>query len=224
MRRRITVLAMSMLLLAAATGFFMAAAGPNDYSVTATAIEACSCPLFCSCYYNTEPTGGHMCQFNMAHKFEPGSHWGSVDLGGAKLWISGDLGDHFGDGKTEWAKITFDEDTTEAQREAIQGWLGKMFPVEWNKVEVAVDSISWENGAKTAHAALADGSASIDLEKVFDGHGKQAVAMNTVYWGANRNDGFLLAHSKHHFDGEPAFEFEGRNGFTVTTTLEGTIE
>ena len=58
---------------------------PGTYKVTATAIEACSCPLFCSCYYNTKPTDGHMCRFNNAYKYEQGSHWGKVDLPGASV-------------------------------------------------------------------------------------------------------------------------------------------
>lgn len=104
----------------------MVAAGGEDrtYDVTATAIEACSCPLFCSCYYNEEPTGGHMCRFNNAYRFEEGSHWGDVDLSGAMVWISGDLGGHFGDGTVEWAAVTFDKGSTPEQREAINAWIG----------------------------------------------------------------------------------------------------
>jgi hypothetical protein len=28
---------------------------PNDWAINATAIEACSCPHFCICYFNTHP-------------------------------------------------------------------------------------------------------------------------------------------------------------------------
>lgn len=196
----------------------------KTYKVTATAIEGCSCPLFCSCCYNTEPSDGHMCQFNNAYKFDAGSHWGSVDISDTKVWVSGDLGSHYGDGTTEWAVITFDKAVTPEQRGAINSWIGNTFPVEWGSVAVREDDISWSNDERTADAKLASGMASLHLDKVFDSHGEQSTAMNTAYWASDSNTGFKLAHSTHHFDGEPSFSFEGRNGFVVTMTSEGTLE
>lgn len=201
-----------------------ASAGESTYSVTATAIEGCSCPLFCSCYYNAEPTGGHKCQFNNAYRFEEGSHWGGVDLSGGKIWVSGDLGGHFGDNTTEWAVVTMDKSLTPEQREAIGAWINKVFPVTWGSVEMREDEISWEDGDTTAHAALASGLAKIRLDKVFDPHGKQSVANNTAYWGANSNTGFRLAKSTHEYNGaEHPYSYEGRNGFMITLTAEGTL-
>ncbi len=44
-----------------------------DWAINATAIEACSCPHFCVCYFNAHPAahheGGkteHFCKFNNA--------------------------------------------------------------------------------------------------------------------------------------------------------------
>ena len=69
-----------------------------DWAINATAIEACSCPHFCMCYFNPHPAGHHengktehYCKFNNAYKVNKG-HYGSVDLAGAKIWLSGDLG------------------------------------------------------------------------------------------------------------------------------------
>lgn len=200
-----------------------AATADDTYDVTATAIEACSCPLFCSCYFNEEPTGGRMCRFNNAYRFEEGSRWGDVDLSGIKVWISGDLGDHFADGTTDWATITFDRTSTEEERAAINGWIGKVFPVTWKKVEVREDDITWEDGETSAHAELASGFARVDLAKVIGKDGEQATMLNTPYWAANSNTGFRLAHSTHHFEGEPSFRFEKKNGFTITFNVQGTI-
>jgi hypothetical protein len=221
--RRLTIWTMAAVLVGAGVALVALASGGGTYDVTATAIEACSCPLFCSCYYNAEPTGGHMCQFNNAYKFEDGSHWGDVDLSGAKIWVSGDLGSHFADGTTEWATVTFDKATTPEQRQAIQGWMGKVFPVQWGKVEIREDDITWTDSEKTADAALGSGLAKIHLDKVFDPHGEQSVVSNTAYWGANSNTGFRLAHSTHEHNGEPSYSFEGRNGFTITLTAKGEL-
>jgi hypothetical protein len=34
-------------------------ANPKDWAINATAIEACSCPHFCMCYFNSQPTAHH---------------------------------------------------------------------------------------------------------------------------------------------------------------------
>jgi hypothetical protein len=221
MRKTLVVIVSAVAL--AAAGVVLATAGTDTYQVTATAIEACSCPLFCPCYYNAEPAGGHMCRFNNAYRFEEGSHWGDVDLSGAMVWITGDLGGHFADGTTEWAMVTFDQATTPEQRAAIGAWAGEVFPVQWGKLETREDTITWEEGETTAHAKMASGLAEVTLHKVLDAEGEQATVTNTAYWGADSNTGFRLAHSDHYYKGDPSFEFEQRNGFLITMTAEGTV-
>ena len=87
-----------------------------DWAMNATIIEACSCPMFCQCYFNTKPAshaghGGpsgqaeHFCRFNMGYKINKGSYAG-VNLDGARFWIAGDLGGDFSMGDTEWADVT----------------------------------------------------------------------------------------------------------------------
>ncbi len=46
--------------------------GPKTWSIKADYIEACSCSAFCSCYFNPEPEGGMMCEFNNAVKIAVG--------------------------------------------------------------------------------------------------------------------------------------------------------
>jgi hypothetical protein len=74
-----------------------------DWAVNATAIEACSCPMFCQCYFNTKPAAHaapgehghhgsqHFCRANLAYKINKG-HFGSTSLDGAKFWVATDLG------------------------------------------------------------------------------------------------------------------------------------
>src|SRR5256885_9589883 len=85
----------------------------SDWAMNATIIEACSCPMFCQCYFSTEPAGHasgheghaghgegaeHYCKFNNAYKVNRG-HFGNVSLDGAKFWFNGDLGDDFSKGE-----------------------------------------------------------------------------------------------------------------------------
>src|SRR6266550_8209812 len=56
-----------------------------EWSFNATIIEACSCPMFCQCYFNTKPAGHgehaghshgeggeHFCKFNNAYQVNHG--------------------------------------------------------------------------------------------------------------------------------------------------------
>ena len=78
-----------------------AGGGAPDWAVNATAIEACSCPMFCQCYFNREPAGHadhgagheahggakHFCKANLAYRINKGHH-GATKLDGAKFWVA----------------------------------------------------------------------------------------------------------------------------------------
>src|SRR5437867_3524447 len=98
---RTTLLAVVIGLLAlgavAAAGEAAKPAAPSpEWAMNATIIEACSCPMFCQCYFNSEPAGpagheghgggGHFCRFNNAVKVNKGSY-GAVNLDGVKFWV-----------------------------------------------------------------------------------------------------------------------------------------
>src|SRR5712692_2121383 len=87
--------------LAAVAAFVLSAEEAKktpDWSMNATIIEACSCPMFCQCYFNAEPAGhmdhsammnhgmapsAHYCKFNNAFRVNRGSY-GATKLDGAK--------------------------------------------------------------------------------------------------------------------------------------------
>src|SRR5204863_8008561 len=153
------------------------ATAASDWAINATAIEACSCPMFCQCYFSTKPAahaghaghehgegGEHFCKFNMAYKVNRG-HSGSVKLDGAKFWIAGDLGGDFSKGQMDWAVLTFDPATTPEQRKGITTILGAIYPVKWQSFTVAADApMEWKttndgavarlNGGKNAEVVL----------------------------------------------------------------------
>src|SRR5437764_12841603 len=76
------------------------------WSMNASIVEACSCPMFCQCYFNTSPAAGeghaghaeHYCRFNNAFHVNKG-HYGDTSLDGAKFWVAGDLGGDFSKGQ-----------------------------------------------------------------------------------------------------------------------------
>jgi hypothetical protein len=221
------------ILALAAVGILLLAAAPADraktYSVTADTIEGCSCPLFCTCYFGAS-ADEHMCEANNVYKFRKGSHYGDVDLSNQLVWLSLDLGGEWhknpGPGMpTKWVVVTFDKKSSEAQRKAIGEVLNVVFPVKWGKFSTREDSIDWHEDAKTAHAKMGSGLAEITLDKTA-GPNKAAptVVKNLQYWFTNSNDGFALAYSTHHFDGDDKFSYQKRNGFTIAWTAKGEIK
>jgi Protein of unknown function (DUF1326) len=227
----VSVLVAGIAIVAAATNRGPSKAS-STYSVTADTIEGCSCPLFCTCYFGAS-ADEHMCQANNVYKFRKGSHWGDVDLGDQIVWVNLDLGgDWHKDPKpgmpTEWAVVTFDKKSSPAQRDAIAKLLGVVFPVKWKSLTTREDTITWEDGPTSAHATMASGMSEISLEKATNRPDKAqpTVVKNLQYWGSNSNEGFVLAYSKHHFNGangNPKYSYEKRNGFTITWTAQGEI-
>jgi hypothetical protein len=223
----------------------LAADAPSPaWSMNATVIEACSCPMFCQCYFNMEPAGhgsgemagmsgmehmghgegGHYCKFNNAYKVNKGSY-GATKLDGAKFWIYGDLGGDFSKGQMDWAVVTFDKATTKEQREAIGAICGKLFPVKWNSLTTAEGDISWTAGNGEAHALLDAGkTAEVALGSstlVKNVKADPIVIKNLRYWGAPRNDGFVLMPNTVEAlrVGDKAYEYKGTNGFMITIDM-----
>ena len=213
------------------------AKGP-DWAVNATAIEACSCPMFCQCYFNAQPAGhadngghaGHMaaagakhfCRANLAYRVNKGYH-GATRLDGAKFWIVSDLGDDFSDGEMEWAVLYFDKSLSPAQRDAIGAVAGKLFPVKWGSFKTAEGSIDkWEIAGDGAHALLDGGrTAEVKLKRFAGMTDEPVVIRNLKYWGAPRNDGFIMMPNEveAYRTGPQAFEFKGTNGFLITIDM-----
>ena len=71
---------LSLTLLTITAGGPRGAAGDKTWSVKADYIEACSCHLFCACYFNPSPDKDY-CDFNNALRVKKGNY-GSVKLVG----------------------------------------------------------------------------------------------------------------------------------------------
>ena len=196
------------------------------WNMNATIIEACSCPMFCQCYFNTSPSGehgahgegGHYCRFNNAFKVNRGS-FGDVKLDGAKFWVAGDLGGDFSHGLMDWAIVTFDRATSKEQRDAIATIVGSVYPVKWNSLTTAEGDMSWTAGKDEARALLDGGkTAEVSLKRFAGMTDEPIVIRNLKYWGAPRNDGFvLMPNTVEAFRaGSKPFEYKGTNGFMIT--------
>jgi hypothetical protein len=210
-----------------------------DWTFNATVIEACSCSMFCPCYFTTKPapasqsghagheghsSSGHYCRFNIAYKVNKGMY-GNVNLAGAKLWIAGDLGDDFGDGQTEWAEVTFDPAVTPQQREGLAAILvGPVYPWKWKSFTVGADApIEWKGGNDRAVARLDGGKIGeiILIHNPTAMSAEPSVIKNVKYFAAPRNDGFILMpnETEAYRRGSSPFEYKGTNGFMLTLDI-----
>lgn len=208
------------------------AAVPIEWAMNATIIEACSCPMFCQCYFDTKPAAHHdhgshgkkhFCKFNMAYKINKG-HYGATKLDGVNFWFTGDLGDSFGDGEIEFAILTFDPSVTKEQRDGIGAILGKVYPVKVKSFTIAKDGeIEWMANKDRAVARLDGGKTAEVVLTRFPGMTDDPVVMkNLRYFGAPRNDGFVMMPNEvqTYRTGEHAFEFRGTNGFMITYDIK----
>ena len=233
---RTRLILVSLALLAIVFGVALAAGvKPNaasDWSMNATIIEACSCPMFCQCYFASAPAGHggheghaeeHFCRFNNAYQINKGTYHGA-NLAGAKFWVAGDLGGDFTTGTMNWAVITFDPSVTKEQRDGISEIVGHVYPVKWSSFAVGTDApMTWEAAKGDAHATLDGGKAAevvlhSNVNKNADG---PVVIKNLKYWGAPRNDGFVLMPNEveAYRLGDKSFEFKGTNGFMITLDI-----
>ena len=198
----------------------------SDWAINATAIEACSCPHFCMCYFNAHPAmhhdsgkDEHYCKFNNVYKVNKG-HYGDTDLTGAKFWLYGDLGGDFSQGQMNWVTVTFDSATSPAQRKALGEILGHVFPVKWKTFNVAEGNIdTWTFDKDSAHATLNGGkTAEVKLKRFQGMTNEPAVLTNVRYWGTPRNDGFIMMPNEIETlrEGPQHYEFKGTNGFLLT--------
>jgi hypothetical protein len=201
-----------------------ASGADTSWTMKSTIIEACTCPMFCQCYFSSEPhhshNGSHYCKFNMAYKVEKGK-FGSTKLDGVKFWLAGDLGDNFGDGEAEWVDVTFEPSVTKEQREAIAAILPKVYPVKWKAFNVVADApIEWSASVEKATAKL-DGGKGGEISLIRNPSAADkgpTVIKNLRYFGASRNDGFVLMPNEvqAYRLGKNAFESKGTNGFMIT--------
>ena len=138
MRRRSRLVTVSLLL--AAVGLLILAgtrpsssASKNNFDITSTYIEACSCDMFCPCYFNTHSTThehAHFCRANLVFRVDKG-YYKDVKLDGAKVWLSNDLGSDWSTGKDSWVVLTYDPSVTPAQKAALDDIVAQLYPFKW---------------------------------------------------------------------------------------------
>ncbi len=205
-----------------------------DFDMTASYIEACSCDMFCPCYFNTHSTNHmgehhmdeHFCRANLVLKVDKG-YYKDTKLDGAKVWLAADLGSDWSTGKDSWLVMNFDPSVSKEQQTALGDILPQVYSaIPWQKKTVDTAAFSWNVDTKTgvAHAKMNNGKGEVILERVKgDNPNHEIVMHNLKYWAAQSNDGFRMWKNKHEaFEGDGhKFSYDGTNGFLITIHFSG---
>ena len=198
---------------------------PSTWSFRAECIEACSCALFCPCYWNKAPDKD-LCQFNIAARVKQG-HYGDTRLDGLKFWMTGDFGADFSDGETKVVQFAFEPSATHEQVDALLAILSEIYPFHWRRiVGIQRTSIEWKKENLQARAERGDGKGKIMMTFVKGNDGKTPVVINNLtYFGAKKNYGFYLARANHHAKvGADSFTFDGVTGFYIEVESSGAVD
>ena len=203
-------------------------AAKPDFDITATYIEACSCDMFCPCYFNTHSThhgNDHFCRANLVLKVDQG-YYKDVKLDGAKVWIATDLGSDWSTGKDSWAVVNYDPKVSAQQKTALNDIISQLYPFKWQKFDEDTQGFTWniDDKAGVARAKMDNGKGEVVLERAKgDDANREIVMQNLTYWKAQSNDGFRMWKSKQEsFDGKGhQFSYEGTNGFLITIHFSG---
>ncbi len=201
----LTVMVFLAFAVAAAQEKASGAAKP-DFDITASYIEACSCDMFCPCYFNTHSTHHgkeHFCRANLVLKV-----------------------DDWSTGKDSWAVLNYDPSVTPEQKTALNDIIGQLYPFKWQKFDVDTQGFTWNVDEKTgvARAKMNNGKGEVVLEKYKgDDPNREIVVQNLKYWTAQSNDGFRMWKSKHEeFEGKDhKFSYDSSNGFLITIHFSG---
>jgi hypothetical protein len=240
MRRLPRILLLVLFVLTASLIYFTTSAQDKsskpDFDMTASYIEACSCDMFCPCYFNTHSTNHmgehhmdeHFCRANLVLHVDKG-YYKDVKLDGAKVWIATDLGSDWSTGKDSWLVVNFDPSVTKEQQGALADILGQLYPIPWQKKAVNTAAFLWDVDTKTgeAHAKMENGKGEVILERVKGTNPDQEVVVNNLkYWTAQSNEGFRMWKSKHEaFEGDGhKFSYDGTNGFLITVHFSGSAK
>ena len=94
----------------------------------------------------------------------------------------------------DWAVLYFDKALTAAAARGDPDDRGHVFPVKWKSFKTAEGAIDkWEYTKDRAHALLDGGKTGEVKLKGYPGmSGEPVVMKNLPYWGAPRNDGFVM--------------------------------
>jgi hypothetical protein len=188
--------------------------------------EACSCNLFCPCYFNPEPDGDR-CNFNNVFSVEKG-YYGDVKFDGMKVWLSGNLNGQLAKG-FDGVVLAFEPSATPAQVEGFGAAVAKLYGLPIAKVNTedrTAITITHDPAKHVASRADKKGNVVLMLPNASVMDAKTPpVIHNLQYFAAQKNSGFTLYKGTHFYKGHGYdYSYEGKNGFTIDVEAGSSVK
>ena len=179
------------------------AAGP-DWAANLTVIEACSCPMFCQCYFNAKPAahGGH--EGHAAPALLPGQQRLQDQQGPLRghqarrrqVLDRRRPGRRLLEGPDGLGRPLLRQGPDHRRSaSAIQAIVGHLFPVKWKLAQDRrgrASTVGVHQGRGRTRCSTAARPARCGCKGFPGMSGDPVVIKNLKYWGAPRNDGFVL--------------------------------
>lgn len=190
----------------------------KTWRLKAEILEATTDDMLCPCYDAPLANPVHRCRFVAAYRIVEG-RVGDVSLDGAKFVLAGDLGRDLSTMEMSTLAVTWDNAVSDDQKKALEGLIGKIYPIKWRrKIYSSADIVreeSQDGGATVRMGAYG----SLTLSPVKDEKGEPVIKADLKYWDAARNDGFRMMRGAFMFKQE-ALEFAQPEGAGFATRIE----
>lgn len=174
----------------------------QDWQLTATVAEACSCDVSCPCNFGSEPTR-MPCEGNRIIAIESG-HYEDVDLSGVTLLVTFSM--------REWSKIYVSDNVTPAQEQAVEALLPLAFAgfqrgmLSFTKAPITMEITE-------DRVTFSGPESSVDME-VMRGHDGQVVKVLNLPSPVYQDYTQYVSKTHTHESADHSFSYSGTTGFT----------
>ena len=195
-----TLLAASLIVAAATTPPRAA----ENWHVTATVAESCSCRISCPCNFGGEPNV-NPCEGNRLIAIKSG-HYGDVDLAGVSFIVTFQM--------RAWSKIYVSDSVTDRQKDAVEALLPIAFAAfHRGMLSFTKAPITMEISDTRVKFSSPESSVDMEAMKGFDGKNVRILNLPNV---AYQNYTQFRSISHVHAAADHRWSHAGTNGFTST--------
>ncbi|HEV3140273.1 MAG TPA: DUF1326 domain-containing protein [Vicinamibacterales bacterium] len=195
-----TLLVLAIIVLA----FTVPPRAAENWHITATVAESCSCTVSCPCNFGGEPTR-NPCEGNRLIAIKSG-HYGDVDLANVSFLVTFQM--------RGWSKIYVSDRVTDRQKDAVEALLPIAFAgFHRGMLSFTKAPITMEITDKRVTFWSPESSVEMEAMKGFDGRNVKIMNLPSA---AYQDYTQFKSVSHKHSSADHAFSHSGTNGFTST--------
>jgi hypothetical protein len=179
-------------------------AAEQNWHLTATVAESCSCTVSCPCNFGGEPTK-NPCEGNRLIAIKSG-HYEDVDLAGVNFLVTFSM--------RNWSKIYLSDKVSERQKAAVEALLPIAF-AGFHRGMLSFTTAPITMDITEKRVTFAGPESSVDME-VLSGFGGKPVKVLNLPSAVFQDYTQYKSVSHKHASDKTTFSYSGTNGFTST--------